>query len=126
MTVAFELNGKPEGAPEANAYYLLAWTTTPWTLPSNLALAVSGEMEYVCVERDGALYMIGKGSLASYAKELGVEEDAELPTISGSALIGAKFLPLFPYFVEHEVAEKSFRVLDGSCLLYTSPSPRDA
>ncbi len=52
VTVAFELKDKPNGAPDAEKYYLLAWTTTPWTLPSNLALAVSGEMEYVCVVKD--------------------------------------------------------------------------
>ncbi|TAE34726.1 MAG: isoleucine--tRNA ligase [Alphaproteobacteria bacterium] len=46
ITVAFKLKERPQGAPEADAYYLLAWTTTPWTLPSNLALAASAEMEY--------------------------------------------------------------------------------
>ncbi len=49
VTVAFKLKEKPEGAPEADEYYVLAWTTTPWTLPSNLALAASGEMGYVAV-----------------------------------------------------------------------------
>ena len=42
VTVAFKLKEVPKGAPEADKYYVLAWTTTPWTLPSNLALAVSG------------------------------------------------------------------------------------
>ncbi len=49
ITVAFKLKDVPEGAPEADSYYLLAWTTTPWTLPSNLALAVHPDMEYVFV-----------------------------------------------------------------------------
>jgi len=49
ITVAFELDSRPEGAPEADKYYLLAWTTTPWTLPSNLALAVHPGMEYMCI-----------------------------------------------------------------------------
>lgn len=44
--VKFKLKEKPEGAPEAKNYYLIAWTTTPWTLPSNLALAVNAGMEY--------------------------------------------------------------------------------
>jgi isoleucyl-tRNA synthetase len=56
VTVAFTLNERPEGAPEADEYKLLAWTTTPWTLPSNLALAVGENIEYACVvvEQDGA------------------------------------------------------------------------
>ncbi|MBY0355633.1 MAG: GNAT family N-acetyltransferase [Rickettsiales bacterium] len=49
VTVAFELNERPEGAPEAEKYFVLAWTTTPWTLPSNLALAVHRGMVYSCV-----------------------------------------------------------------------------
>ena len=49
VTVAFKLKEKPKGAPDAEEYYILAWTTTPWTLPSNLALAVKGDMEYACI-----------------------------------------------------------------------------
>ncbi len=52
VTVAFELEEAPRGAPDADKYFLLAWTTTPWTLPSNLALAVGEEMEYVCVVQE--------------------------------------------------------------------------
>ncbi len=46
ITVAFELNTPPKGAPKADKYYVLAWTTTPWTLPSNLALAVGDKVKY--------------------------------------------------------------------------------
>src|SRR5690606_36784074 len=50
VTVAFTLKEKPQGAPEGcDAYKFLAWTTTPWTLPSNLALAVGEKVDYVCV-----------------------------------------------------------------------------
>jgi isoleucyl-tRNA synthetase/very-short-patch-repair endonuclease/RimJ/RimL family protein N-acetyltransferase len=52
VTVAFKLKEKPVGAPVADEYYLLAWTTTPWTLPSNLALAVSGEINYCAYVKD--------------------------------------------------------------------------
>ena len=52
VTVKFALKTKPEGAPEGySAYKALAWTTTPWTLPSNLALAVGEDIDYVCVEK---------------------------------------------------------------------------
>ncbi|PIR38909.1 MAG: isoleucine--tRNA ligase [Alphaproteobacteria bacterium CG11_big_fil_rev_8_21_14_0_20_39_49] len=49
ITVAFELKDKPKGVPDADSYKVLAWTTTPWTLPSNLALAVGEGIEYACV-----------------------------------------------------------------------------
>jgi len=52
ITVAFELEDKPKGAPEADSYKVLAWTTTPWTLPSNLALAVGEGIEYACVIKE--------------------------------------------------------------------------
>jgi very-short-patch-repair endonuclease len=49
VTVAFTLKDKPQNAPEADEYKILAWTTTPWTLPSNLALALGKDIEYACV-----------------------------------------------------------------------------
>lgn len=60
ITVAFELESKPAGAPEADKYYLCAWTTTPWTLPSNLALAVNEGIEYACVVTSSSLSPIGE------------------------------------------------------------------
>jgi isoleucyl-tRNA synthetase len=111
VTVAFELKDRPAGAPEADRYYILAWTTTPWTLPSNLALAVSGKLEYVAVVRDQTCYILAASALPAYAKELGLAEDLPTYPIAGTALLGAAYIPLFPYFAEHPNA---FRVLDGS------------
>ena len=60
-TVAFTLKNKPKKAPEGySSYKLLAWTTTAWTLPSNLALAVGAEIEYVCIANAGNCYIIAK------------------------------------------------------------------
>ena len=78
ITVAFELNTPPAGAPKADKYYILAWTTTPWTLPSNLALAVNTKMNYACLEINGKVYISAwngdlPGSFISVAKELGIE-----------------------------------------------------
>jgi len=70
ITVAFELNTPPKGSPNAEKHYVLAWTTTPWTLPSNLALAVNTEMPYVNVTREGKCYLIGANALSAYKKEL--------------------------------------------------------
>ena len=64
VTVAFELNERPEGAPEAEKYFVLAWTTTPWTLPSNLALAVHPEHFYIPIVVENKCYMLGWKALA--------------------------------------------------------------
>ena len=91
-----------------NGDSLLAWTTTPWTLPSNLALAVSPDVEYVRVSHEGKVYVIAQARLEAYAKEL--EGAVVLETVMGSTLVGMRYTPLFPYFADHADA---FRVLSG-------------
>lgn len=87
---------------------LLAWTTTPWTLPSNLALAVAPDVSYVRVRHNGTVYILAEARLESYAKEL---EGAEhIDTMLGSALVGRTYSPLFDYFVDHPGA---FRIVSG-------------
>ena len=67
LTVAFTLKRKGgEGAP----LKLLAWTTTPWTLPSNLALAVNPTLDYTILERDGERLVIATAALKRYEREL--------------------------------------------------------
>ncbi len=75
-TVAFTLKDKPQGAPEAKSYKILAWTTTPWTLPSNLALAVSKEMRYAMHVVDGVVYIASPKSVA--LKELAKQKDKDI------------------------------------------------
>jgi isoleucyl-tRNA synthetase len=99
LTVAFMLESGDN---------LLAWTTTPWTLPSNLALAVAPDVDYVRVRHDGKVYVLAEARLAAYAKEL---DGAEvLGTVRGSELVGQRYAPLFPYFADHAGA---FRVFGG-------------
>ncbi|HTW97835.1 MAG TPA: isoleucine--tRNA ligase, partial [Acidimicrobiales bacterium] len=75
---------------------LLAWTTTPWTLPSNLAVAVGPELTYAVLERGGEHLVIGTDCLEAYAAELdGAREIARVP---GAALVGRSYRPLFDYF----------------------------
>ncbi|MBU1705616.1 isoleucine--tRNA ligase, partial [Patescibacteria group bacterium] len=72
--------------------YLVAWTTTPWTLPSNVALAVGEDIDYVLVEKDGEKLWMAK-VLAGKVVE-GVEV---LEVKKGMELVGMKYEPLFPY-----------------------------
>ncbi len=114
ITVAFELNTPPHGAPEAKKYYVLAWTTTPWTLPSNLALAVNKEIEYaIARSENGHVYILAQKMVPALAKELKLvlEEGVSPPVIAGEYLLGLSYHPLFPYFANHKHA---FRILDGS------------
>ena len=80
----------------------LIWTTTPWTLPSNLAIAVGPDIDYVVVrpqegELAGERVIIAEALLASYAKELG-EEPEVVEHLSGSQLVGRRYTPIFDYF----------------------------
>ncbi len=85
---------------------ILVWTTTPWTLPSNLALAVGPEIEYAVFEKDGTRYVVGAQVTEKYADFL--EGAREVGTIRGQELVGRTYEPLFPYFKEQPNA---FRVL---------------
>jgi isoleucyl-tRNA synthetase len=85
---------------------VLAWTTTPWTLPSNLALAVGPEIDYAVFELAGRRLVLGAACVGQYAAELA---DAErIGTVRGSELVGRRYQPLFPFF---EGVENAFRVV---------------
>jgi isoleucyl-tRNA synthetase len=90
--------------------HLLIWTTTPWTLPSNQAVAVNPDVTYLHVRgANGRGYVLAEARLAAYARELG-EESEVLGTYRGADLLGVSYLPPFPYFAD---AANSFRVLPG-------------
>ncbi|MEM6995196.1 MAG: isoleucine--tRNA ligase [Myxococcota bacterium] len=82
---------------------LWAWTTTPWTLPSNLALAVHPEVEYVKVrvKDTGEVAYLEPGRLADYQARGRVGETEELARLKGSELQGRPYAPLLPYFAEY-------------------------
>jgi len=109
VTVVFTLDAQ-DTAPGADSVSgplrLLAWTTTPWTLPSNLALAVGPEVEYAVYELLGAPTVIAAERAGAYPELFG---DAEpLARLPGSALVGRTYRPLFPFFSDQPGA---FRVL---------------
>src|SRR5690606_37364020 len=103
---------------------LLAWTTTPWTLPANLALCTGPDIEYVAVrEAAGDVSVVAAARLSAHFGE-GAEIVARL---RGSDLVGWRYEPLFPYFAEHPNA---FRVLadafvstgDGTGIVHLAPA----
>ena len=82
---------------------LWVWTTTPWTLPSNLAVAVNPKIEYakVKVVETGEVAYVEPGRLADYQARGRVGETEELERLPGEALVGRRYRPLLPYFAEH-------------------------
>lgn len=113
VTVAFELEDAPKGAPQAEKYYLLAWTTTPWTLPSNLALAVKSDMSYSARPSGDACYIFANTE-ANHSDSSGIPKPnpgQDLGTIlDGEKLIGLSYKPLFPYFAD---TPDAFKVIEG-------------
>ncbi len=87
---------------------ILVWTTTPWTLPSNLALAVGPDIDYAVLEEEGVRYLIGEATLPAYEKELAGA--SQVGTVKGSELVGRRYTPMFPFFAGTPGA---FRVLAG-------------
>ena len=99
LTVWFELEQGPPGRAARQSHErLLVWTTTPWTLPSNLALAVNPEIEYAVFEENGQRYLLGEATAATYAKELAGAERAG--TVHGAELVGRRYAPLFDFFAD--------------------------
>ncbi len=76
---------------------VMAWTTTPWTLPANSALAVNPDMKYVRMQdSDGAVYVIAESRLKAYEKQLANAE--KIGEVMGADLVGKKYTPLFDYY----------------------------
>jgi isoleucyl-tRNA synthetase len=90
--------------------YLLAWTTTPWTLPGNLFVAVGPDVDYVNVTFDGSMYVVAKDRVEEIFKDK--EHAISGKAFKGSTLKGKKYAPLFPYFAD-VYKEAAFRVVTG-------------
>ncbi len=128
ITIKFKVLEAPaglEGLADGSTY-LLAWTTTPWTLPSNLALCLGPDIDYVLV-RDGAeRYLLAESRLGAYYKE--GQQPEILWRKKGSELVGIRYEPLFPYFAEL-AAQKAFHTWtgghvtteDGTGIVHTAP-----
>lgn len=115
--------------------FVLTWTTTPWTLPSNLALTVSKDIDYILFKKNEDYYIIGKPLMTKYKKEFAIDDKGNFDVITefkGSELLGLHYEPLLPYLKDlKEVKEcnKCFTILhgdfvtitDGTGIVHTAP-----
>ena len=131
VTIGYKLKDSDE--------WVLIWTTTPWTVPSNQAVAVNPEIPLVAVvpgedgaeELQGKTLILAEARLGAYARELG-EDPQVLRTFPGSELVGAAYEPPFPYFEgrQEEFGERMHTILaadfvtveDGTGIVHQSPA----
>lgn len=102
VTIRFKVTKAPSAINDSDMVngktYFLAWTTTPWTLPSNLGLCMGPKIEYVKIldKESGDYYILAKSRLSAYYKN---DSDYEIIYEKlGSEFLGAEYEPLFPYF----------------------------
>ncbi len=106
ITVAFDLEPGPDDPGQLK---ILAWTTTPWTLPSNLALAVGADLSYSILEFDNKFFVLGTETIENYSAEF--PEASIHRTIQGSELLGRRYAPLFDFFTDHD--SNAFQIIEG-------------
>jgi len=124
ITVRFRLKGQPKTS-------FLAWTTTPWTLPSNVALAVHPDVEYAHIAVEDEEFILAKELIPSVFKGLPVDLDKDvrtLRTVKGADLVGTKYEPIFGYGEPQggkawEVIDADFVTLDtGTGIVHIAPA----
>ncbi|CAN3356590.1 hypothetical protein DICA1_C15346 [Diutina catenulata] len=124
VTVGFPLKSDPKTV-------LVAWTTTPWTLPANLALAVNPSFEYVKIydEEKDCNFILLEGLIKTLYKKPEKAKFKVVEKIKGSELVGLEFEPLFDYFVE-KFGDVAWRVIGadyvaadaGTGIVHQAPS----
>ena len=126
VTVRLEVLDVPDGSgPARPGDYLTIWTTTPWTLPGNLAVAVGADLDYAAVEEGGSRYWVA----ASQAAEVFGEDRRPAASAAGRELLGISYRPPFDYF-EEQRRRGGFRVLaspevstdEGTGLVHMAPA----
>ncbi|OGY40984.1 MAG: hypothetical protein A2570_00640 [Candidatus Brennerbacteria bacterium RIFOXYD1_FULL_41_16] len=101
-----------QGMPVDKDIYLLAWTTTPWTLPGNVALAVNPEIDYVFIKvNSGEVFILAKNRLSILSEKYEVIKE-----VKGKDLVGMRYEPLFDYLQKQNPKniENAFQVLPAS------------
>lgn len=124
ITVSMPVVDHPALHPMLKDAHLLVWTTTPWTLPSNLAVAVGTELEYVRASKPGddRVFII-----AAALRESILGKDSEvLGTLTGADIVGARYTPLFDFFADHAnafqvIAADHVTTASGTGLVHMAP-----
>ncbi|MBZ5735086.1 isoleucine--tRNA ligase [Nocardioides sp. TRM66260-LWL] len=134
VTVGYRLDERGDD-PVLDGAHVLIWTTTPWTLPSNLAVMVGSEIDYVVVEGpvpgvEGATarYLLAEARLPAYKRELfpDAEEPAVLGRYRGADLLGRTYAPPFAYYAGHAnafrvvAADDAVTTTDGTGVVHTA------
>ncbi|MCW4459695.1 isoleucine--tRNA ligase [Microbacterium sp. MPKO10] len=147
LTVTFPLTGEKAAALGLDGAKALAWTTTPWTLPTNLALVVGPDIEYACVPagpdgaadapEDSGRYVLAVELVGAHAKDLGYAsaDDAVAAIerrVMGRDLVGISYRPLFDYFADTDTwhTENAWQILvddyvtttDGTGIVHQAPA----
>ncbi|GAB7022856.1 isoleucine--tRNA ligase [Salidesulfovibrio brasiliensis] len=101
--------------------YIVIWTTTPWTIPDNMAVAVHPDFDYVFAEVDGNYYVVAEGMLEDVAKQVGWDAPKVVKTVKGAELEGLK--PKHPiYDRESPVVIADYVTLEaGTGCVHTAP-----
>ncbi|HUT63459.1 MAG TPA: class I tRNA ligase family protein, partial [Anaerolineae bacterium] len=105
ITVLYKLKDNDRLPPDT---YLLVWTTTPWTLPSNLGIAVGVDIDYILFREDTSHYLIARERVEAYTKQL--QHAQRVKTLKGSELVGLSYEPLFEYFRD---TPNAFKIMAG-------------
>ncbi|MFW6245377.1 MAG: isoleucine--tRNA ligase, partial [Fibrobacterota bacterium] len=119
ITVSFPLADDP-------SVKILVWTTTPWTLPSNVVLAAGPDVTYVKIRDGGNTYILAKDRLGAYYKDPSSVEIVE--ELKGSALEGLRYVPLFDFFKDRDTRFFSVTTADfvstedGTGIVHIAPA----
>jgi isoleucyl-tRNA synthetase len=130
VTVTFPLVGEKAEALGLTGVRALAWTTTPWTLPTNAALAVGPDIRYgVVADAEGRGYLLAVDTLGAYRKELG--EDAVVTrTFAGRELEGIQYDRLWDHYADADGMQNGWRILvadyvatgEGTGIVHQAPA----
>jgi isoleucyl-tRNA synthetase len=129
ITVAFKLKDAVKaGGQTFTGVQALAWTTTPWTLLSNVALVVGPTIDYVVVRRGEATYLLAQARHEAVLGGKNVEKGEVLATVKGAELAGLTYEPLFPYAgaldkpAQRVVADGYVTTTDGTGIVHAAPA----
>ncbi|MFM6981657.1 MAG: isoleucine--tRNA ligase, partial [Microbacteriaceae bacterium] len=142
VTVTFPLYGAKAESLGLDGVMALAWTTTPWTLPTNAALAVGPQIEYSVVPAGeagaaatGEAFLLATDTIANYSKELGYADaaaarDAVTATFLGSELENITYTPVWKHYADREEMANAWKILvadyvatgEGAGIVHQAPA----